>query len=96
MPLLHQTVAWPFRLNRQAIKHPRLTDCEIADVDHLLHFAFALRDNFAGLERHELAELVFHVRASALPRRRTVSPRTGPGVVRHFKTLPARARWPLS
>src|SRR5207248_1579068 len=36
VPLLHQTVAGPFRLNRQAIKHARLTDGEVADVDHLL------------------------------------------------------------
>ena len=61
MPLLHQTVTGPFRLNRQAIKHARLTDSEIADVDHLLHFAFAFRDNFAGLERNELTEIVLEI-----------------------------------
>ena len=59
MPLLHQTVTGPFRLNRQAIKHARLTNCEIADVDHLLHFTFAFRDNFPGLERNELTEIMF-------------------------------------
>src|SRR5438477_5918784 len=58
MPLLHQTVTRPFRLNRQAVKHSRLTNCEIANVDHLLHFAFAFGDNFPGFERNELAELV--------------------------------------
>ena len=59
MPLLHQTVTRPFRLNRQAIKHARLTNGEVADVDHLLHFAFAFGDNFPGLERHELPEIMF-------------------------------------
>src|SRR6266446_4220183 len=34
MPLLHQTMARPFRLNRQTVKHARLADGEIADVDH--------------------------------------------------------------
>src|SRR5205823_3508634 len=58
MPLLHQTVTRPFRLNRQAIKHARLTNREIADVDHLLHFAFAFGDNFPSLEGNELPELI--------------------------------------
>jgi hypothetical protein len=52
-------MTWPFRLNGQAVKHARLTNSQIADVDHLLHFAFAFGDDFPGLERHELAELVF-------------------------------------
>src|SRR6266550_6687149 len=47
----------PFRLNRQAVEHPRLADSEIADIDHLLHFAFAFGDDFAGLEGDELAKL---------------------------------------
>src|SRR5213075_2176208 len=40
MPLLHQTMVFSLRLNRQAVKHARLADGEIADVDHLLNFAF--------------------------------------------------------
>src|SRR5438477_6777380 len=60
MPLLHQAVTRSFRLNCQAVEHARLADCEIADINHLLHFAFAFGDNFSGLERDELAELVFH------------------------------------
>src|SRR4029077_1501602 len=59
MPLLHQTVIFSLRLDRQAIKHARLTDCEIADVDHLLHFAFPLRDDLSSLECYELPELMF-------------------------------------
>ena len=47
MPLLHQAMIRPFRLNRQAVKHARLADGEIADVDHLLHFAFAFGDDLA-------------------------------------------------
>ncbi len=61
MPLLHQAVTRPFRLNRQAIKHARLTNREIADVDHLLHFAFAFGDNFPGLEGNELPEIMFKI-----------------------------------
>src|SRR5207247_7473897 len=59
MPLFHQPMARPFGLNRQAVKHARLPDREIADVDHLLHFAFAFGENFSGLERNELPKLVF-------------------------------------
>src|SRR5437867_7357614 len=59
MPLLHQAVTRSFRLNCQAVEHARLADCEIADINHLLHFAFAFCDNFSRLERDELAELVF-------------------------------------
>ena len=59
MPLLHQTMVRPFGLNRQAIQHARLADGEIADVDHLLHFAFAFGDNFSGLESDELAKFMF-------------------------------------
>ena len=58
MPLLHQAMIRPLRLNRQAVKHARLTDGEIADVDHLLHFAFAFGDDLARLERDELTEIV--------------------------------------
>ena len=36
-----------------------MADGEVADVDHLLHFAFAFGDNLAGLERDEFAEVAF-------------------------------------
>ena len=93
MPLLHQTMAGPFRLNRQAIKHARLTDREVADIDHLLHFAFAFRDNFSGLERDKLAKLVFQFA------KRVAEPANGfaanrAGVVRHFKNASCARRWP--
>ena len=51
----------PFRLNGQAIKHARLSDRQVADVDHLLHFAFAFADDFPGFESDELAELVLQI-----------------------------------
>ena len=34
-----------------------MADGEIADVDHFLHFAFALSENLARLERDEFAEI---------------------------------------
>src|SRR6266404_1242342 len=51
----------PFRLNGQAIKHARLTDSQIADVDHLLSFALAFGDDLPRFHRHELAEVMFRV-----------------------------------
>ena len=56
MPLLHQAMVLSLRLDREAVEHPRLADGEIADVDHLLHFAFAFRDDLAGLEGNELRQ----------------------------------------
>ena len=40
----------------EAIELSRQADGEIADVDHLLHFAEALRDDLADLERDERTE----------------------------------------
>src|SRR4029077_13350632 len=57
--LLHEPVTRSFRLNCQAVEHARLANGEIADVDHFLHFALALSDDFSSLERDQLAELVF-------------------------------------
>src|SRR5439155_10540731 len=59
MPLLHHPVAWPFRLDREAIEHPRLAYGEVANIDHLLHFAFAFGDDLSGLQRDQLTKLVF-------------------------------------
>ena len=49
----------PFGLNGESVEHARLADREIADIDHLLHFAFPLREDFPGLEGDKLTELVF-------------------------------------
>src|SRR6202040_640642 len=59
VPLLHQTMVRPLGLNRQAVKHARLTDGEITDVNHLLHFACAFGDDFSSLESDELSKLMF-------------------------------------
>ena len=59
MPLFHEPVTRPLRLNCQAVQHTGLANRKVADVDHFLHFAFAFSDDFSRLEGHELAELMF-------------------------------------
>src|SRR5205809_324707 len=51
----------PLRLDRETIKHARLADGEITNVNHLLHFPFAFGDDFSGLKSHKLAELMFRL-----------------------------------
>ncbi len=48
----------PFRVHRLAVKHPRLADREVADVDHLLDFAVTLGLDLAHLEGHEAAKRI--------------------------------------
>src|SRR5438128_11261234 len=57
MPLLHQTVLVPFRSDGEAVELPGQADREIADVDHLLHFAFRLDENLAGFKRDESGQV---------------------------------------
>ena len=45
------------RLDGQAVELARQADGEVADVDHLLHFAEPFRLDFADLDRHQPAEL---------------------------------------
>src|SRR5438477_13123269 len=47
------------RWHRQAVKLPRQPDCEIADVDHFLHFPFAFSDDFARLEGDKPGQIGF-------------------------------------
>src|SRR5690348_473204 len=61
MPLLHESMARAFGLNCEAIQHSRLADGEVADIDHLLHFAFAFGDDLSSLERDELPKLVLEL-----------------------------------
>ena len=56
MPGLGHPVAGALRGDDEAVQLPRQADGEIADVDHLLHFAQALGHDLADLERHEGAE----------------------------------------
>ena len=48
--------AGAFRVHAQAVQHARLPDGEVADVDHLLHFAVALGADLAHLERDQVAQ----------------------------------------
>src|SRR5437899_2037004 len=59
MPLLHEPVFRTLGLNRESVELARKTDGKIADVDHLLHFAFSFGQNFAGLDGYKAAELLF-------------------------------------
>src|SRR6516162_9670108 len=56
MPLLHHSVVWPFAGNGEAIELTRQADCEVADVDHLLHLAESLGADLAGLYGDKLAK----------------------------------------
>ena len=56
MPGLGHPVAGALGGDDEAVQLPRQADGEIADVDHLLHFAEALGDDLADLERDQRAE----------------------------------------
>ena len=81
MPRLHHAMAGTFAGDGQAVELARQTDREIADVDHLLHFAEAFLQDLAGFERDEAAERSLLARNSS-PNRRTSSPRRGAGTSR--------------
>ena len=61
MPLFHHPVAGPFRRDGQAVELSRQPGREVADVDHLLHFAVALRADLAHLERDQIAQRLLGV-----------------------------------
>ncbi len=52
-------MAWALARNREPVKLARQAHREIADVDHLLHFAEAFLMNLAHLETDKRAEHVF-------------------------------------
>ena len=58
MPLLIHAMAGPLAVHRQSVQLPRQTNGEVGDVDHLLHFAFALGQNLTRLQRDQPAEFV--------------------------------------
>ena len=58
MPGLHHAVVGALGGDGEAVELAREADREVADVDHLLHFAEAFGDDLAGLERDEAAEIV--------------------------------------
>ena len=96
VPLLHHAVAGPLGGDREAVELARQADREVADVDHLLHFAEALRHDLAGLERDQRAERLLAAARSSSPSRRTSSPRRGAGTSRQPRnaSTPARSRRP--
>src|ERR1700733_259424 len=59
MPLLHHAMAGTFRRDGEAVKLARETDREIADVDHLLHFAEPFLQDLAVLECDEATQRLF-------------------------------------
>ncbi|MDT4814485.1 hypothetical protein FQZ97_474890 [compost metagenome] len=57
MPGFHHAVAGAFGGDRQAIQLARQAHGEVANVDHFLHFAFAFRDDLAGFQADQAAQL---------------------------------------
>ena len=53
MPLLHQSMFAAFARDGHSVKLPTQSDGEIANVDHLLHFAERLLANLARLQRDQ-------------------------------------------
>ena len=83
MPLLHHAMAGTLRCDREAVELARKTDREIADIDHLLHFAETFLQNLAGFKvRQRLPRASLSSRNSS-PKRRISSPRRGAGTWRH-------------
>ena len=64
----------------ETVKLARETDREIADVDHLLHFAEAFLQDLAGFERDEAAQRILvgaqFLAEQSAPARRGAAPGT--------------------
>ena len=61
MPLLHHPVARTFGGEREAVELPRQADGEVADIDHLLHFAVSLGADLPHLDRDQVAERLLQI-----------------------------------
>ena len=57
VPLLEHAVVGTLGVHGEPVELPREAGREVADVDHLLHFALALGEDLAHLERHQVAQL---------------------------------------
>ena len=101
MPLLVHAMAGPLAVHRAAVEHPRLADGKIADVDHLLDFAFTFGQDLAGFQGYQftqgvllrpqcIADLTHHFAAL---RRRDIAPELEclPGGFQHFLIFPGFA-----
>jgi hypothetical protein len=60
MPLLHHAMSRTLAGNGEAIELAGKTDREIADINHLLHFAAAFGSDLAGLYHHQATQLVLN------------------------------------
>ena len=58
VPLLVHAMLRAFRVHGIAVQHARLPHREIRDIDHLLHFAIALRLDLAVFHRYQASERV--------------------------------------
>src|SRR5688572_4168794 len=58
MPRLHHAMVGALGGDGQAVELARQPDREVADVDHLLHLADALRQDLSRLEGDEPAEII--------------------------------------
>ena len=58
MPLVVHAMTRPFGMHGVAVEHARLTDREVRDVDHFLHFAVAFRLDLAHFQRHQRSQRV--------------------------------------
>jgi hypothetical protein len=95
LPLLVHAVARALAVHREAVQLARQADREVADVDHLLHFAEALGEDLAVLERDQQPRSSFFAR-SASPSARTSSPRRGAGTVRQVSNARVAAATTIS
>ena len=92
VPLLHHPVLRALGGDGQAVELAREADGEVADVDHLLHFAFALGEDLAGISSVTSRPRSRLASRRALPSWRTISPRLGAGTSCHFRKA-CCARW---
>ena len=77
MPLFHHPVPGPLGRDGQPVELTRQAGREVADVDHLLHFAVALGADLAHLERDQIAQRLLGVAQRLARGRAPASPRFG-------------------
>lgn len=58
VPGLHETVTRTLRRHGLAVEHAGLSQCEVANVNHFLDFAFSLRNGLAGFNLNQNAQVM--------------------------------------